>query len=76
MHDAGPEGDAADEVPSKHDAVEIADRYLAEAAGDAHAALVRAVVDGIAISALVSRGFARWGAPERPAARPRRRRGL
>ena len=41
--------------------------YLKLAGGDARQALALAVRDGIGTAALVSRGFARWGEPERNA---------
>jgi hypothetical protein len=40
----------------------IAEAYLSQADGDASAALLKAIADGRAVSSLVSRGFARWGA--------------
>jgi hypothetical protein len=43
---------------------QIAEVYLSQANGDARTALLRAIADGRAVSALVSRGFARWGEPE------------
>jgi hypothetical protein len=48
-----------------HELREIAEAYLNLAHGDPLAALLQAVADGRAVSALVSRGFARWGHPER-----------
>ena len=42
-----------------------ADDYLQMAHGDAAAALVLAVADGMAVSSHVSRGFVRWGQPRR-----------
>jgi hypothetical protein len=47
-----------------HELNQIAEAYLSQADGDAIAALLQAIVDGRAVSALVSRGFARWGQPE------------
>jgi hypothetical protein len=43
---------------------QLVEAYLSQAAGDPVAALLQAVADGRAVSALVSRGFARWGQPE------------
>jgi hypothetical protein len=43
---------------------QIAEAYLSQADGDVLAALLQAIVDGRAVSALVSRGFARWGQSE------------
>jgi hypothetical protein len=39
--------------------------YLRLAGGDSRQALALAVRDGIGTAALVSRGYARWGEPER-----------
>ena len=47
-----------------HELDQIAEAYLSQADGDAVAALLQAIADGRAVSALVSRGFARWGQPE------------
>jgi hypothetical protein len=41
--------------------------YLRLAGGDARQALALAVRDGIGTAALVSRGYARWGEPEKNA---------
>ncbi len=46
---------------------QLAEVYLSQADGDAVAALLQAIAAGRAISGLVSRGFARWGQPERRA---------
>ena len=48
--------------PSR-DVLDVADQYLARTGGDAKAALVEAVRDGIAVAGSVSRGFVRWGQP-------------
>ena len=56
---AGPRRSASDEAET------VAQAYIAEAGGDARAALVEAVKDGFAVAKLVSRGFARWGPPDR-----------
>jgi hypothetical protein len=40
--------------------------YLKLAGGDPRQALALAVRDGIGTAALVSRGYTRWGEPERP----------
>ena len=43
---------------------QLAEAYLSQADGDALAALLQAIADGRAVSALVSWGFARWGQPD------------
>jgi hypothetical protein len=48
-----------------HELDEIVEAYLSQAEGDPVAALLQAITDGRALSGLVSRGFARWGQPER-----------
>ena len=47
-----------------HELDQIAGAYLSQADGDVRAALLQAIADGRAVSAVVSRGFARWGQPE------------
>jgi hypothetical protein len=47
-----------------HELDQIAEAYLSQAEGDPVVALLQAIADGRAVSALVSRGFARWGQPE------------
>lgn len=67
---SGPERDdrtgrTAPEESAAWQVREIAAGYLDRAGGDPGVALLAAVQDGIAVSGLVSRGFARWGAPPR-----------
>lgn len=62
--DAGREVVLPKEPPQAEAAPEVlatVDAYLEQAGGDARIALVHAVVDGLAVAGLVSRGFARWG---------------
>jgi hypothetical protein len=54
-------------LPSE--AEEVAEAYVRHARGDLRLALLDAVRDGIAVSALVSRGYARWGRPDSRAQR-------
>ena len=68
MTDAGrdavlPEADPEAAYPPEVRAT--AKAYVEQAGGDIRIALMQAVADGFAVAALVSRGFARWGQPER-----------
>lgn len=68
MHDAGrgPSLPEAEAVPAHpREVLALAAAYLDRAHGDARATLVEAVADGVAVTALVSRGFARWAPPAR-----------
>ena len=52
-----------------HELDQLAEAYLSQADGDALTALLQAIADGRAVSALVSPGFARWGQPEQRVSR-------
>jgi hypothetical protein len=47
----------------RSEAEEVAEAYVRQARGDLRLALLDSVRDGMAVSALVSRGYARWGRP-------------
>ena len=66
MVDAGRREVVCEREPQEEPEVRaVADDYLHMAAGDRDAALLLAVADGMAVSSQISRGFVRWGQPQR-----------